>query len=225
MDVSVQYVDPVKDDLISPDNWGQLWSNCKQGSSTMGGLVAELGAALVLLSTSAPALEGCDVCRLEKDKECVELVVDQDESLIVTPQEKLEEHVMMPRSRNMLLCDAPASGKEQILNTVSYGQSSLEPGNPTGTSIKPLPVSLKLISAMKGSREKQGFLVEKLSVKWAPDVFDPPATSQSHTVKSYSQYSSKTSKKSHRHKHKGAKGVDKKQRRKTVKSSSKVASY
>ena len=86
-------------------------------------------------------------------------------------------------------------------------------------------VSLKLISAMKGSREKQGLPVEKLSVKWAPDVFDPPATSQSHTVKSYSQYSSKTSKKSHRHKHKGAKGVDKKQRRKTVTSSSKVASY
>ena len=64
MDVSVQYVDPVKDDLISPDNWGPLWSNCKQGSSTMGSLVAELGAALVLLSTSAPAWEGCDVCCL-----------------------------------------------------------------------------------------------------------------------------------------------------------------
>ena len=53
----------------------------------MGSLVAEIGDALALLSTSAPQLEGCDVCCLEKEKEYAELVVDQDETLIVTPHE------------------------------------------------------------------------------------------------------------------------------------------
>lgn len=41
---------------------------------------------------------------------------------------------------------------------------------------------LKLVSAMKGSRERQGASPRKLSVKWAPDVYDPPPTIVSHTV-------------------------------------------
>lgn len=35
---------------------------------------------------------------------------------------------------------------------------------------------------MKGSRERQGASPRKLSVKWAPDVYDPPPTIVSHTV-------------------------------------------
>ena len=45
-------------------------------------------------------------------------------------------------------------------------------------------VPLKLVSAMKGSREKQGGSQVKLNVKWAPDVYDPIPTLLSHTVKS-----------------------------------------
>lgn len=45
-----------------------------------------------------------------------------------------------------------------------------------------LPTPLKLVSAMKGSRERQGASPRKLSVKWAPDVYDPPPTIVSHTV-------------------------------------------
>lgn len=47
-----------------------------------------------------------------------------------------------------------------------------------------------LVSAMKGSRAKRG-IVTKLSVSWAPDVYDPPVTSDSHTVKPHQRSSRK----------------------------------
>lgn len=48
------------------------------------------------------------------------------------------------------------------------------------------PLAKKPISALKGSRRKQGkYLTTKLGVKWAPEVFDPPVTSSSHTVKAH----------------------------------------
>lgn len=40
-----------------------------------------------------------------------------------------------------------------------------------------------LVSAMKGGREKHGGMPRKLSVSWAPDVYDPTPTSMSHTVR------------------------------------------
>ncbi|KAJ0028603.1 hypothetical protein Pint_35444 [Pistacia integerrima] len=45
-----------------------------------------------------------------------------------------------------------------------------------------LPTPFKLVSAMKGSREREGGSPRKLTVKWAPDVYDPPPTIVSHTV-------------------------------------------
>jgi len=45
----------------------------------------------------------------------------------------------------------------------------------------------KLVSAMKGSREKEGASQTKLTVKWAPDVYDPLPTLSSHTVKNKKQ--------------------------------------
>ncbi|XP_039013436.1 uncharacterized protein LOC120143089 [Hibiscus syriacus] len=43
--------------------------------------------------------------------------------------------------------------------------------------------SLKLVSALKGSREKQGLPSKERRVTWAPDVYDPLPTSVSHTVR------------------------------------------
>ncbi|KAI4341820.1 hypothetical protein MLD38_026498 [Melastoma candidum] len=43
------------------------------------------------------------------------------------------------------------------------------------------PSALKPLPALKGSREKHGAAsVGKLTVRWAPDVYDPPPTSVSH---------------------------------------------
>ncbi|KAG9147857.1 hypothetical protein Leryth_003467 [Lithospermum erythrorhizon] len=43
-----------------------------------------------------------------------------------------------------------------------------------------LPSTLKLVSAIKGSREKLGNPPRKLSVTWDPDVYDPVPTAASH---------------------------------------------
>lgn len=82
-----------------------------------------------------------------------------------------------------------------------------------------LPSPLKLLSAMKGSREKEGLSTEKLTVKWAPDVYDPPVTLMSHTVKSNKQQKSRNKKNWKRDGKKGqrsnsSRGKDKKQYRK-----------
>lgn len=81
---------------------------------------------------------------------------------------------------------------------------------------------LKLVSAMKGSREKEGIPFNKLNVTWTPDVYDPPPTIVSHTVRTYKkQQQSKNNRKNGKNKQKGksprgSNGKDKKQLRKTV---------
>ncbi|XWS59780.1 hypothetical protein CRYUN_Cryun08bG0150800 [Craigia yunnanensis] len=62
--------------------------------------------------------------------------------------------------------------------------------SPCSRSIS-LPTPLKLVSALKGSREKQGLSPKKLTVTWAPDVYDPLPTSVLHTVRSKKQQKSK----------------------------------
>jgi hypothetical protein len=92
---------------------------------------------------------------------------------------------------------------------------------------------LKLVSAIKGSREKQGVLREKLTVKWAPDVYDPRPTSVSHSVKSKSSQKSKNKKNERKNGKKGQKGnssqrssgKDKKQYRKAAKSSDGLGNF
>lgn len=57
--------------------------------------------------------------------------------------------------------------------------------------------TLKIISAMKGSRQKNGMAspTESRHVKWAPDVYDPPVTSVCHSVNNSYQRRSKSRKK------------------------------
>nr|GLL37017.1 uncharacterized protein LOC109181976 isoform X1 [Ipomoea trifida] len=87
---------------------------------------------------------------------------------------------------------------------------------------KSLPSARKVVSAMKGSREKQGIPPKKLGVKWAPDVYDPVPTSVSHApVNKPQQRHRSDGKKNGKYKQKNSgkssranKGKDKKQGRK-----------
>ncbi|CAK7333811.1 unnamed protein product [Dovyalis caffra] len=63
---------------------------------------------------------------------------------------------------------------------------------------------LPLVSAMKGSREKQGS-PRKLTVSWAPDVYDPIPNSLSHSVKSKQKKSRKDRDKDNNHNKKNGK--------------------
>ncbi|PKU84443.1 hypothetical protein MA16_Dca002956 [Dendrobium catenatum] len=59
--------------------------------------------------------------------------------------------------------------------------------------------SSKLVSAMKGGRKQNETSPRvDMRVKWAQDVYDPPATSMSHTVKSYNIQRPKSKKKDNR---------------------------
>ncbi|EOY07599.1 hypothetical protein QUC31_011248 [Theobroma cacao] len=69
-----------------------------------------------------------------------------------------------------------------------------------------LPTPLKLVSALKGSREKQGLSPKKLSVTWAPDVYDPPPTSVLHTVRGKKQQKLKKNNDKKKNGKKGQKG-------------------
>lgn len=59
---------------------------------------------------------------------------------------------------------------------------------------------------MKGSREKNGEPQMKLTVKWAPDVYDPLPTLVSHTVKNKKQQKSRKKKNEKKNGKKGHKG-------------------
>lgn len=82
----------------------------------------------------------------------------------------------------------------------------------------------KLVSAMKGRREKQDIPGKKLSVSWAPEVYDPIPTSVSHVPSSKYHRSLNYGKKAGKNKHKGrgkssqgsssSRGKEKKQGRK-----------
>ncbi|XP_073275857.1 uncharacterized protein [Primulina huaijiensis] len=76
----------------------------------------------------------------------------------------------------------------------------------------------KLVSAMKGNREKQGIPTKKLSVTWASDVYDPVPASVSHFPCDSNQHCRSNGKKYGKNKQKGgskslkgSKGKDKKQ--------------
>ncbi|XP_022747736.1 uncharacterized protein LOC111297307, partial [Durio zibethinus] len=69
-----------------------------------------------------------------------------------------------------------------------------------------VPTPLKLVSALKGSREKQGLSPKKLTVTWAPDVYDPPPTSVLHTVRGKKQQKSKKNNDKKKNGKKGQKG-------------------
>ncbi|KAI3995952.1 hypothetical protein MKX01_004107 [Papaver californicum] len=85
--------------------------------------------------------------------------------------------------------------------------------NPAYNRSTSLPAPLK--SALKGGREKYGMPPKKMTVTWAHDVYDPPVTLVSHSVKgghshhrssrSNRKSSSSSNSNSSKHKHKGGK--------------------
>ncbi|XVE96836.1 hypothetical protein REPUB_Repub02eG0257400 [Reevesia pubescens] len=96
-------------------------------------------------------------------------------------------------------------GIETALRRIFSEDSVQSPQSPYSRSIS-LPTPTKLVSALKGSREKQGLPPKKLTVKWAPDVYDPPPTSVLHTVRSKKQQKLKKNNDKKKNGKKGQKG-------------------
>lgn len=85
---------------------------------------------------------------------------------------------------------------------VAQGQESSGSGAAAYKRSVSLPSSSAIVSAMKGGRASNGAMIQgDFRVKWAPEVYDPPSTSMSHTVKSHQQRPK--SKKKDKYKYKG----------------------
>ncbi|XP_043697694.1 uncharacterized protein LOC122648546 [Telopea speciosissima] len=202
--------------------------NHKQNVSTDGDdSVADLGDALAgilhiqdvheSLPGQLESLNRDETCHPEA-KMCREWIVELAESVTGSIQKGLTKSATFPCSKK----DTSVDEKTEIPGIGSHGQSSSDSRPACMRSIS-LPTLSKLVSAMKGGREKQGAPLRKLTVTWAPDVYDPPTTSLSHTVKSYNHQRSRTTKKNGKHKHKGKSSrgstSDKKQYRRSVSNS------
>ncbi|KAK9290231.1 hypothetical protein L1049_008398 [Liquidambar formosana] len=129
-----------------------------------------------------------------------ELIIDETQST----QKRLGKSVTFPCSGNMLSSDASSTDEEDetsdtLLQRNCNHSLPLEP-EPMRSAFSrsmslPAP-PVKLVSAMKGGREKeQGTSAVKLTVKWAPDVYDPPPTILLPAAKSKNQQRSKANKK------------------------------
>ncbi|KAE9612254.1 hypothetical protein Lal_00022125 [Lupinus albus] len=82
----------------------------------------------------------------------------------------------------------PSSSDE---NDTSSPESLSDQSPLESNSCLVMPAPLTLVSAMKGSREKQGRSRLKLTVKWASDVYDRVPTLLSRTVKGKKQHKSR----------------------------------
>ncbi|CAL9210522.1 uncharacterized protein LOC103990831 [Musa acuminata AAA Group] len=101
--------------------------------------------------------------------------------------------------------DINKEGTVQWIEQVQSPSSPLDVEGLLGTTHVECPIkptTPKLVSAMKGGRAQEGKpLKSTLSVKWAPEVYDPPATSESHTVKGHIRRLKTLKKDHHKQKH------------------------
>ncbi|KAK1421112.1 hypothetical protein QVD17_23219 [Tagetes erecta] len=135
--------------------------------------------------------------------------------MIQSPEKCLGKHATFPSSGKTL------SPQDGVTSELATHGDNIKSNDTSVLRSMSLPTHLKPVSAMKGSREKRGAVPPvKLTVKWAPDVYDPIPTSVSHFVthgRSSSKHSKKNSKNKQKHGSKssrGSKSKDKKQVRK-----------
>ncbi|XP_028109700.1 uncharacterized protein LOC114308334 [Camellia sinensis] len=113
-----------------------------------------------------------DNFNVEKEDKCKDL--DQTEPTTVTSEKFFPKCATFACSGKKASLAVSANVEDDINAAVleKNGHESVNPACPQSIS---LPTPSKLVTAIKGSREKQGMTPpEKLTVRWAPDVYDPP---------------------------------------------------
>ncbi|WOL16249.1 hypothetical protein Cni_G25036 [Canna indica] len=203
------------------------WSNKKAAEITLQdiqsvSLISETDVLTVQKADGTPALilssgdleeqlSGCNapssdgkVLEAKQIKICQQLLLSAP--LDAKKQKTLSKSATFPSSMEVDVEDLSVDGCCIATMTGFQDQcSSSSSNNPFYARSVSLPASSKLISAMKGSRSQNGSPSNlKLHVKWAPDVYDPPCTSMSHTLKkNYHQRPKAKKRDSNKHKHKG----------------------
>ncbi|RLN25230.1 dentin sialophosphoprotein [Panicum miliaceum] len=103
---------------------------------------------------------------------------DDDDDLVLSMESDSTDDLVDVDSEFVISSASPSGDASESSISKSVDEKSSILGAP------------RLVSAMKGTRAKQG-IVTKLSVSWAPDVYDPPVTSDSHTVRGHQRSSRK----------------------------------
>lgn len=153
----------------------------------------ELGATLnevLHISGSNECLDHNSNLSLNQDEICNDTEM-QSLSVSTNMLEGSSKREMMLLSESEMLQSHPLEieVREELSSTAVHIESSSNPTTP------------KLVSAMKGSMQSGLLPKTKLSVKWAPDVYDPPPRSESHTVKGYRHHSKSIKRDYYKHKH------------------------
>ncbi|XP_014496110.1 uncharacterized protein LOC106757814 [Vigna radiata var. radiata] len=120
--------------------------------------------------------EGNDICSESDEKLCGAINKQETKVNMMC----LTKSATFPTPNTTL----PSSSSDEEANRLVTESLSDHTAHQTYSRSISLPAPLKLVSAMKGSREKHGGSQVKLNVKWAPDVYDPIPTLLSHTVRS-----------------------------------------
>lgn len=134
--------------------------------------------------------EGCERDGFEQQETTLKLMSLKEYSTFPYPDMVLPSSSSDDEEADTPLAKSPSNQTPQK----SYSCSASQPASP------------KLVSAMKGSREKHGGSEMKLCVKWAPDVYDPIPTLSSHTVRIKKQPKSRIKKGEKKYVKKGQKG-------------------
>ncbi|KAG8376439.1 hypothetical protein BUALT_Bualt09G0063500 [Buddleja alternifolia] len=124
-----------------------------------------------------------DICNVVKEDKCKDS--DNSKSCNSACEKSLGKSATFPPPREgKSTIDGFSSGKETeekgFTAAISKANASADSVNQGPSRSISLPTPTKLVSAMKGSREKQGLPPKNSSVTWAPDVYDPIPTSVSH---------------------------------------------
>ncbi|KAL3029261.1 hypothetical protein AAZX31_03G153800 [Glycine max] len=122
------------------------------------------------------ASEGSDIYNVNEEKICKAM---KDQATKVN-MACLKKSATFPIPNTML----PSSSSDKEVDTSVTEPLYEHSAHQTYSRSVSLPAPLKLIPAIKGSREKHGGSQVKLNVKWAADVYDPVPTLLSHTVRS-----------------------------------------
>lgn len=141
---------------------------------------------------------------LEDEKFSGELKTNQEKSSVAAYEKCLCKYTKMVSCAICMAEEDAASVDENEEIVIEFqGNDSVESSGPVESPAMLLATPLKLMSAMKGSREKEGAPPRKLTVSWASDVYDPPPTSLSHSVKGNHQRAKITYKRNGKNKQKG----------------------
>ncbi|TVU18256.1 hypothetical protein EJB05_34345, partial [Eragrostis curvula] len=156
------------------------------------------GAPGVISNGVSPASSVCSDITLPLEKRCA--LVDETCEEAEGDNDSLEAQICMDFSEAVSL-----GMKKGLQKSATFPTASVETEQDDDSShhsdevMKDVPAyersvsfppTLKPISAMKGSRQKNGMAspTENRHVKWAPDVYDPPVTSVCHSVSNNYRY-------------------------------------